>query len=202
MSEETILSKARIEQLIAVYRDGLLQDTLPFWIEHAIDRQYGGYLIGLDQDGTVINTDKPMWVQGRFAWLLSTLYATVEPKARWLELAAHGIDFIQRFGFDTDGRMFFSVTRDGRPLRKRRYFFSETFAIMALAAFARATGDSQFAAKALDLFQRVVRYHTTPGLLEPKTIPQTRELKGLAAPMILIVTAQVLREATSDPMCD
>ncbi len=202
MSDELLLSPARIDQLIAVYRDGLLQDTLPFWINHAIDREHGGYLFGLDQDGTVIDTDKPLWTHGRFAWLLATLYATVEPNPQWLELAAHGVEFIEKHGFDDDGRMFYSVTRDGRPLRKRRYFFSETFAIMAMAAFARASGEPRFATKALDVFQRVLRYQSTPGILEPKVIPQTRAMKGLAGPMILIVTAQVLREALADPLCD
>ncbi len=81
----------------------------------------------LDRDGTVIDTDKGIWQQGRFTWLLSTLYNTVEQRDEWLKLAAHGIDFIQKFGFDTDGRMFFQVTREGRPVRKRRYVFSENF---------------------------------------------------------------------------
>ncbi len=39
--------------------------------------------------------------------------------------------------------MFFSVTREGRPLRKRRYLFSEAFAVIALAAFGRAAGDER-----------------------------------------------------------
>jgi N-acylglucosamine 2-epimerase len=42
----------------------------------------------------------------------------------------------------------------------------------------------------------------TPGLLPPKTFPETRPMKGLAAPMILIVTAQELRKAVNDPLCD
>ena len=36
--------------------------------------------------------------------------------------------------------MFFQVTREGRPLRKRRYAYSESFAAIAYAAHARATG--------------------------------------------------------------
>ena len=116
------------QQLIHTYRDGLLHDTLPFWIDHCIDREHGGFLFSLDRDGSILGTDKPLWIHSRFVWLLSTLYVTVEPRPEWLELARHGIDFIQRHGFDEDGRMFFLVTRDGRPLRKRRYLFTEMFA--------------------------------------------------------------------------
>lgn len=190
------------ERRLSVYRDGLLEDTLPFWIPRAIDREYGGYITSLDQDGTILQTDKSVWFQGRFAWLLATLYASVEPRAEWLELARHGIDFLQRHCFDSDGRMFFWVTREGKPLRKRRYQYSEVFAIMALAAFARASGEERYARQALDLFKQTLRYHRTPGSLPPKTNPEVRPMKGLSMPMCLIVVAQELRKAINDPICN
>jgi len=190
------------QELIRIYRDGLLHDTLPFWINHCVDREYGGFMFCLNRDGTVIDSDKGIWTQGRFTWLLSTLYAEVEPRPEWLELAKHGIDFLRRYGFDTDGRMFFQVTRDGRPVRKRRYIFSETFAVSALAAYARAANDDQARQEAVDLFKLIIRYLTTPGLLPPKFNPEVRPMKSLAVPMILIVTAQTLRQASDDPICN
>ncbi len=191
----------RLISLRAIYRDGLLRDTLPFWMAHAIDHDQGGYFTALDQDGTILSTDKAVWFQGRFAWMLATLYLTVERRAEWLEGARTGIDFINRHCFDTDGRMFFWTTCEGKPLRKRRYLFSEAFAIIALAAYGRATGETRYIEQALDLFRLVLRYHSTPGLCPPKVIPETRALKGLAMPMILLATAQELRKATDDPLC-
>ena len=142
-AKSSILTPKRIDELISIYRDGLLHDTLPFWIPRCVDREYGGFMMAMDRDGTIIDTDKGMWQQGRFTWLLAHLYNTVEQRAEWLELAKHGIDFIRRYGFDDDGRMFFHVTRDGRPIRKRRYIFTETFGVAALAAYAQASGDGQ-----------------------------------------------------------
>jgi N-acylglucosamine 2-epimerase len=190
-----------IEKLLATYRDGLLNDTLPFWLPRSIDTQCGGYLTALDRDGSLLHPDKPVWVQGRFAWLLATLYNTVERRPEWLEYSKHGIDFLRNHCFDKDGRMFYSVTREGRPLRKRRYLFSEAFAVIALAAYGAAADDNSSGEQALDLFRLILRYHTTPGLLEPKVEPATRPMKGLAMPMILTVTAQELRKATGDPLC-
>jgi N-acylglucosamine 2-epimerase len=195
------ISPERLRSLFAVYRNGLLNDTLPFWIPRAIDREYGGYLTALDHDGSILQTDKPVWFQGRFAWLLATLFNTVERRPEWLELARHGIDFLNRCCFDTDGRMFFSVTRDGRPLRKRRYLFSEAFAVIGLAAYATAADDDRSREQALNLFKLVLTYHREPRLLEPKVNPATRPMKGLAMPMILMVTAQELRKAVADPIC-
>lgn len=196
------MSPDRLKALFALYRDGLLNDTLPFWIPRAIDREHGGYLTALDRDGSVLQTDKPVWVQGRFAWLLATLYTTIERRPEWLELSRHGIDFLNRHAFDADGRMFFSVTREGQPLRKRRYLFSEAFGVIALAAYGAAADDARCRRQALDLFRLMLTYHREPGRLEPKAIPSTRQMKGLAMPMILIVTAQELRKATRDPLCD
>ena len=162
------MSPEEQRRLLEVYRDGLLLDTLPFWIPRAIDRECGGYLTSLDQDGTVIQTDKPVWCQGRFAWLLATLYNTVEQRPEWLELARHGIDFLDKHCFDSDGRMFFAVTQSGRPLRKRRYLFSECFAAMGLAAYGQAAEDDGAKQRALELFRFVLRHHTDPELADPK----------------------------------
>jgi N-acylglucosamine 2-epimerase len=189
------MAPERIDELIGIYRDGLLEDTLPFWIDHCVDRECGGFTFCLDRDGTVIDTDKGMWQHGRFVWLLSTLYSTVAKRTEWLELAVHGIDFMRRHGFDHDGRMFFQVTRDGRPLRKRRYVFTEAFAAMAFAAYARASGDERARDEAAALYDLVERHLETPGLIPPKVDPATRPMKSLAVPMIMIVAAQILRES-------
>ena len=147
--------KKDINNLIKLYKNGLLNDTVPFWMNNCIDNVYGGFKFCLDRKGNVIDNDKGIWTQGRFTWLLSTLYLTVEKREEWLSTAKHGIDFIKKFGFDSDGKMFFSVTQDGKPLRKRRYIFSETFTIVAFAAYSKATDDKKIANEAFDLFKKV-----------------------------------------------
>ncbi len=133
--------------------------------------------------------------------MLSTLYNTVEKKQEWLEGAASGIRFLEKHCFDTDGQMFFHVTRDGRPIRKRRYFFSETFMVIATAAYAKATGDQRVADRSRELFGKCIGYATTPGLLPPK-FTGTRPAKGIGVPMIMINTAQQLRSTIGDDRCD
>ena len=179
-------------QLQASYRDGLLQDTVPFWFPRSLDTLHGGFLHCLDRDGTVVDTDKGVWIQGRMSWLLATLYNTVEPRPEWLDWARQGLSFLERHCFDTDGRMFFQVTREGRPIRKRRYAFSEAFAAIAHAAVARATGDESSARRARELFDRFVRWNFSLGLMPPKFTDE-RPLLSLAPRMITIVTAQELR---------
>ena len=76
----------RIEELIGVYRGGLLNDTLPFWFPRCVDSTFGGFMIARDRDGTLLDDDKGVWQQGRSAWLLGELYNNVEPRDEWLEL--------------------------------------------------------------------------------------------------------------------
>ena len=116
------------------YRDDLLNDTLPFWTRHAPDHEHGGFQICLDRDGSVLDTDKGVWTQARFTWLLATMCQEVEEREEWRRLAQHGIRFLEQHAMRDDGGMWFQLTRDGRPLRKRRYVFTVTFGAIAFAA--------------------------------------------------------------------
>ena len=195
------MKKTEIKKYRDIYRDGLLHDTIPFWFPRSVDREFGGFLTSFGQDGTLIQTDKSVWFQGRFTWLLATLYNTVEKKGEWLALAKHGIDFLNNYCFDNDGRMFFALARDGKPLRKRRYIFSEIFAVIALASYGIAAKDEKCKKQALVLFKLVLKYLETPGMIPAKTNQEIRPMKGLAIPMVLMVTAQELRKAVADPIC-
>ena len=194
-------TKEQLQELSTFYSNQLLNDTVPFWFPRSVDTEHGGYLFMRDRDGSLIDDDRAVWIQGRAAWLLSTLCLTVEPKEAWLSAAKSGIDFLNQHCFDTDGRMFFHVTRDGKPIRKRRYFFSETFAIIANAAYAKASGDEAAAAKARELFGKCLEYATVPGLL-PAKFTDVRPSKGIGVPMIMMNTAQQLRDTIGDPRCD
>ena len=104
--------------------------------------------------------------------------------------------FIDAHCFDTDGRMFFRVTADGRPVIKRiRYFFSETFAIIGYAAYAIASGKDEYKAKALELYERAKAVRDTPGILTPKFDSSVRPMRGHADSMIMINVLSELRKA-------
>ncbi|MCA9248187.1 MAG: AGE family epimerase/isomerase, partial [Planctomycetales bacterium] len=151
----TITHPNRRQELLALYRDSLLCDIVPFWMRHAVDSEHGGFMTCLNRDGAIVDTDKGIWQQGRAAWLFGELYNNVEPRDEWLALAQSGVDFLDAHGFDpADGRMWFHVTREGRPIRKRRYAFSESFAAIAYGELARATGSEQYANQARQAFRR------------------------------------------------
>ena len=181
------------------YRNELLSNILPFWMKYGLDKENGGYFTCVDRDGTLMDSTKSVWFQGRFAFILAYAYNHIEKNEEWLRACKNGIDFIEKHCFDTDGRMFFEVTATGIPVRKRRYVFSETFAAIAMAHYALASGDKGYAEKAVNLFKQVLHYKNTPGLLEPK-FREGLVAKGHSFCMILIDTAARIREAINDPI--
>ena len=183
------------------YRDDLVNNIMPFWLKNGLDRVNGGVYTCVDRDGSLIDTTKSVWFQGRFAFVCSFAYNTIEKNPEWLAAAKSTIDFIEAHCFDTDGRMYFEVMSDGTPLRKRRYVFSESFAAIAMAEYAKASGDMTYAEKALNLFKDIRKFIATPGYMEPKYLPSLLA-KGHSLVMILINTASRIRNVISDPVLD
>ena len=190
-----------IQNLASIYRNHL-NKTIDFWTQNAIDYEEGGYFCHLDREGNIIDTDKGVWQTGRFAWLLAHLYNNYDKSSQWLKLAKHGIDFLAEHGFDKDGKMFFHLNRAGEPVRKRRYAFSESFAVLAWAEYAKATQNNKFADRAIELFNNYIKFNTNKKYINPKYIEAIRPTKGIGYPMIGIATAQILRETVNYQKAD
>ena len=188
-----------LEKYAAWYEAELTDNILPFWLKHGLDPVHGGVYTCLDRDGSLMDPTKSVWFQGRFGYVAAYAFNHVRRDPEWLAASKSCLDFIEAHCFDTDGHMFFAVTADGQPVRKRRYVFSETFAIIAMAEYALASGDRSYAAKALDLFRRTQRMLTTPGFLPAKSyIPG----KSHSITMILVNVALVLKQVCDDPALD
>lgn len=183
------------------YRTDLTDNILPFWLKHGHDEVNGGVYTCVDRKGNLMDSTKSVWFQGRCGYVYAFAYNNIDKRPEYLEMSRSCLDFIEKYCFDTDGRMYFEVTADGKPLRKRRYVFSECFAAIAMSEYAIATGDRSYAEKALELFKNIRRFINTPGVLEPKYLP-TQPARGHSITMILINTAACIRRAISDPVLD
>lgn len=167
-----------------LYKSTLLNNIIPFWETHSIDKQYGGYFTCLESAGKVYDTDKFIWLQGRQAWTFSMLYNRVEKKPEWLEIAKNGIEFLVTHGKDKNGHFYFSTTQDGKPLVQPYNIFSDCFAAMAFSQYAKASGDEVYKKLAKQTYQNILNRKEHPkGIYEKLT--GERPLKSFALPMIL-----------------
>lgn len=183
------------------YKADLTEDIMPFWLKNGLDRQHGGIYTCLNRDGSLMDTTKSVWFQGRFAFTCCFAYNHVEKKQEWLDAAKMTLDFIEKYCFDENRRMYFEVAADGTPLRLRRYVFSESFAAIAMAEYAAATGSEEYARKALAIFKDMRRFLSTPGILEPKYLP-TVQAQGHSITMIMINVASCIKKVIEDPELD
>ena len=183
-----------------MYLSTLRDNFLPFWEKYSPDPIYGGFLCGFDRDGELFYTDKSVWQQGRSLWMFSKLYNELEHKKIWLGCAKSGYDFINQYCFDEKGHMHFRVTRDGQPLVTRRYYFSEAFAIMGYVEYYLATGEEEVRKRAVDLYQKMYYYYTTPGCFPPKVNPATRKTQGHSIVMIMMNVSQYMRRIDELPV--
>lgn len=192
------MTNVDFKQISSRYKRELLENCLPFWLEHSQDKEYGGYFSCLNRDGSVYDTDKFIWLQGREVWMFAMLYNSVEKNQQWLDCAIQGAEFLKKYGHDENWDFYFSVNREGRPLVQPYNIFSNTFACMAFAQLAKATGNDEYAQIARRIFGRILERRSNPKGQWCKAYPGTRPMKDFALPMIICNMALEIEDILED----
>ena len=174
-----------------------LERSARFWLDHGMDKEHGGVYTCLDRKGEIYSTDKSVWMQGRCGWIYAFLCHSYGVKQEWLDASKSCLDFMEQYCFNHDcgDRMYFTVTAEGRPLRQRRYYFSEAFCAIANAEYYGVTGDRQRLERArqcYDLYWDLSQGKPDPVGMGPKTIPETRSGRAFGTPMIILNVTGVL----------
>ena len=198
------MKKERINELRDFYYDHLMNNVVPYWMQSdLIDEQNGGFITSVDREGKSYNDDKSVWFQGRCLWTFSKLCNVYGEKAEWGKAADLGAEFIKKYCIDqTDGRMYFTVTKEGKDLRKRRYFFSESFLVVGFAEYyllRKNPADLALAEKYFDLMYAIYKDGSKdPFKITPKENAEVRSLHSNANPMVLVSSAQTLRRISGN----
>ena len=176
-----------------------LESVADFWLNNGMDKVNGGIYTCLDKDGKVFSTDKSVWMQGRCGWIFAYLCHVYGAKSQWLEASKSCLDFLEKYCINRKAgdRLYFTVTEDGKPLRQRRYCYSEAFYCIANAEYYGITGEKEHlerARKAYDMYWNLNHGMADPTGLGAKTELETRQGRALGIPMILLnVTSVLLR---------
>ena len=186
------------KQIASRYEKELRENCLPFWLENSQDKEFGGYYSCLNRDGSVYDTDKFIWLQGREVWMFAMLYNNVEKNQEWLDCAIQGAEFLKKYGHDENWDFYFSLNREGRPLVQPYNIFSNTFACMAFAQLAKATGNEEYARIARKIFTRILERRSNPKGQWCKAYPGTRPMKDFALPMIICNMALEVEDILED----
>lgn len=176
-----------------------LSGSVDFWFRHGLDREHGGVYTCLDRKGDIYSSDKSVWMQGRCGWIFAYLCTNYGKKDEWLEASKSCADFLDKYCVNREagGRLYFTVTGDGKPLRQRRYCFSEDFNTMANAEYYHNTGDVTYLERAKRTYELAYDLRhgriKDPTGLGPKVIPETRTGRSFGEPMIYLNVTSAMR---------
>ncbi|WP_372638135.1 AGE family epimerase/isomerase, partial [Fodinibius sp.] len=169
-------------QLAEKYKRTLLENVIPFWENHSIDEEHGGYFSCLDRDGSVYDTDKFVWLQARQVWTFSMLYNRVAERQKWLDIATAGYRFLKKHGRDSGGQWYFALNRRGEPLVQPYNIFSDCFAALAFHEYYKAAGEEEARTIAARTYSNILERRDHPKGQYDTSVPGTRPLKGFALP--------------------
>ena len=188
-----------LDELAARCRRELDESVTPFWLKHSLDCECGGYFTALDRDGTVYDTRKYLWLQGRHTWTFARLYNQWERRPEYLQAAKLGADFIRKFGRDGQGRVYFSLTRQGQPVAYQRKPYAAVFVMLGLLEYGRAAGDEPCLREAEELFWKIVSWIGDPALIGRQPPPPgAPPVSALANEMVLMSMAMELLAGRED----
>lgn len=179
------------------YESELLNSIIPFWEQHSIDSEYGGFLTCLERDGTVYDTNKYMWMQWREVYLFAVLYNSAFSQKRYLEYADNGFDFLTRSGKKPDGSYYFSLNQAGSPVSTEipdgAEIFSESFVAIACAELYRATGKTCYRDEALQCWK--IYWNNVGKSEQNPVLPGGTPYKRFGHYMIALNVLQIMKTA-------
>ncbi|MDR2257608.1 MAG: AGE family epimerase/isomerase [Treponema sp.] len=183
------MNKEVIKNLRYKYEESLFKQVIPFWERYSPDKEYGGYFSCLDRDGTVFDTDKFAWMQGREVWTFARLHnragdAEKEKRDAWLTLARLGAEFLRNHGRSPEGDLYFALDRKGRPLVEPYNIFSEYFAAAGFAEYYRASGEPWALEEARKSYTRITARKSNPKGRWTKQIGINRPVKAMGMCMM------------------
>lgn len=185
------------------YRRRLFDEYLPFWENGAFDKQYGGVICELNDDGTVADDIKNTWYQGRGMWTYSFLYNNLDKNQKWIDRAAT----IHKFAVDKvyagDGKWLVKTKRDGTVIDGvQSSIYESLFLAEGLSQYYRATGDKKDLELAKESVRSAARSYESPkyentASNHTKIQPPMTGLRSLGHSMIFI---RVLQQWPEDGM--
>jgi N-acylglucosamine 2-epimerase len=178
--------------LAADSRSELLERVLPWWFRHGVDSEYGGVLSMLSESGAQLGTDKFVWSQARWLWVLSAVYNRIAPEPYFSQAAEHTAQFLLRHGRNHDGKWFYRLTREGGPIEGPISVFSDCFAVYGLSEYYRLSGDRKALEVAVTTFEKICARVEEADFTEIAPYSMRPGLRAHGVHMMLVETANEL----------
>lgn len=134
----------------------LLEDILPFWLNYAVDKDYGGFRGQIANDLTIDpQANKGLILNARILWTFARAYKVYRDKV-YLQTAERAYEYLRRNFWDEEyGGVYWMVDHLGQPVDTKKRIYGQAFTVYALAEYALTTGRKEPLEKAIALHQLI-----------------------------------------------
>jgi len=153
------MNRMKVDQWKKEMEHHLHEELLPFWLDRCWDTSYGGFVTQFDTDGNLTDTDeKSLLAHMRTVYTLSLAAQHGHDKdGRCRELACKGVRFALDVYWDSVyGGFYWLLNRENQVINNQKIVYGQSFAIYALATFAKVFDDKEalsYAERCFDLLQ-------------------------------------------------
>jgi mannose/cellobiose epimerase-like protein (N-acyl-D-glucosamine 2-epimerase family) len=133
--------------------------------KYIIDHELGGFMCDADRDGTLIDTNKRIWYQGRGVWVYSFLYNNFGRDPKYLEIARKTVEWLEKTTPEKGKLWTPWFTRDGKPIGgEDNEIYSDLHVAQGYVQYAIASGDMSYWDKSKEIWKKCVDiYNNRPG---------------------------------------
>lgn len=138
-------------------------DILPFWLNHTVDRENGGFYGALTNDLQIENdVERSLVLCARVLWTFSAAYRQYKEPA-YLDMARHAYASLTGPFLDQKyGGMYWWIDRNGRPVNDRKQTYGQAFAMYGLSEYFLASGEMAAFDHARNLFDLIEQHAFEP----------------------------------------
>ena len=134
----------------------LYTNILPFWQNHTVDREHGGFYGQINNDQSVVREAvKGLVLNTRILWTFSAVYRERKDPLD-LELATRAYEYIVNYLYDEQqGGYFWSLLPDGSPYDVKKQIYAQAFTIYGLSEYFKINGNPSVLKRATELFHLI-----------------------------------------------
>lgn len=146
----------RLSFFLNEIKDELQNNILNFWIEHAIDHDFGGFYGQIYNNNRVNKFAPKASLQNyRTLWTFAAAYDYFK-QYRYMDLAHRSYNYNKNFFIDNEnGGVYWMIDYNGKPENTKKHVYSNAFAILGLSEYFLGTGKQEALNEAIMIFRRI-----------------------------------------------
>lgn len=163
LDEKGLIGGKTLTGLRDTYRYDLFDDFLPFHDKYVIDHEFGGFIVSIDRDGTMLASDKYARYLGRGLFTYGYLYNTLDNNPKHLDTLHKAVEFTLRHKPSGDDLWPEKFSRDGKLLKgPTSRIYEDLFVANGLSEYAKAVGDDRYWNMAKELLLKCLKIYDSP----------------------------------------